>query len=250
VSLGMLAHDPMSPLGRRNPVAKLAAATALTLGLLVTLDPVAPAVALCVELAVVPLFGLRYPPLLRRAAPLLISAAGIAVVQLLFTTAPDRVAAAAGLALRIFAVAIPGIVIFATTDPTELADALVQQARVPVRFAMGALAALRLLPLLSADLQALTRARRARGIAAGRSPAAAVALFWSTLFALLVAAIRRGTHLATAMDARGFDAGHPRSFARTQRFGPADVALVAGGLAAAALALAVSLATGEFRPLL
>ena len=45
----------------------------------------------------------------------------------------------------------------------DLADALVQRWRVPARFAYGALAALRLLPLLSADWHMIGRARRARG---------------------------------------------------------------------------------------
>ena len=256
--------DPGAPLARRNAVAKLAAVTALTVPLLASLDPVTPAVALAVELAVVPLFGLRYAALARRGWPLLVSVVGIGLTQVLFGTAGGRVLlhagpvtvtsgallTAAALALRVFAVALPGVLVFASTDPTDLADALVQQARVPARFAIGALAAWRMVPLLADEWRLLVLARRARGIDAGRNPVARVRLGASALFALLVGAIRRGTRLATAMDARGFDAGVRRTVARPQRFTGADAALVGGGLALGLLALAASVTVGTFRALL
>jgi energy-coupling factor transport system permease protein len=154
------------------------------------------------------------------------------------------------LALRILAVALPGLIVFATTDPTDLADALIQNVRASPRFAIGALAALRLVPLLGQEWRLLTLARRARGVDAGRNPLARLRLFASTGFALLVGAIRHGTRLAVAMDARGFDSGAPRTVARRQRFGGADAGLVVGAAALAATALAVSVAVGAFRPLL
>ncbi|HLL65593.1 MAG TPA: energy-coupling factor transporter transmembrane component T [Micromonosporaceae bacterium] len=251
--LGEPIADRTAPLARRNPVAKLAAAFAIAFGLLVTLDPVAPAVALVVEIAVVPLFGVRFGALARRAWPLLFSMVSVALVQLLFgtgDTTAERITAAAALALRVLAVALPGVLVMATVDATDLADALIQQLRVPARFAIGALAAFRLLPLLAADWQMLTMARRARGVSAGRSPTARVRLFASTTFGLLVGAIRRATRLATAMEARGFDAGVPRTSARRQRFTWADGALAAGGVAVAGVAVAASVALGMFRTLL
>jgi energy-coupling factor transport system permease protein len=254
-----------APLARRNPVAKLGAALLFTLPLVATLDPVTPALALAVELASLPLFGLRLGPLARRAWPLLLAAGGVAVTMVLF--AADRTGAtlfalgpydvttavardALGLVLRIFAVALPGVVVLATTDPTDLADALVQNARVPARFAIGALAAFRLIPLLGQEWQALALARRARGLDAGRNPVARLRLFASTAFALLVGALRRGTRLAVAMDARGFDSGLPRTYARRQVFGRADAALLAAAALLSAAALATSVATGVFRPVL
>ena len=138
---------------------------------------------------------------------------------------------------------------FATTDPTDLADSLVQQARVPARFAVGALAAWRLVPLLATDWEAMTFARRARGIDAGWSPVARLRMFAGTTFALLVGAIRRGTRLAAAMDARGFDSGLPRTVARPQVFGPADAVLVAACVGLGLGAIGVSVWLGTFRPL-
>ncbi|TDB72939.1 energy-coupling factor transporter transmembrane protein EcfT [Micromonospora sp. KC721] len=256
---------PDAPLARRNPVAKLAAALVFSFILVATLDPVAPAIALAIELALLPLFGVRYRVLARRALPLLAGGVGIVVTLVLF--AADRsgrvlldvgpvlvtegvLVTALGLVLRMFAVALPGVIVFATTDPTDLADALIQNAKAPARFAIGALAAFRLVPLLGQEWQTIALARRARGVDAGRNPVARLRLFGSTAFALLVGAIRRGTRLAVAMDARGFDAGTPRTVARRQHFGAADWLLLVGAAVLAGGALAVSIALGTFRPLL
>jgi energy-coupling factor transport system permease protein len=75
-------------------------------------------------------------------------------------------------------------------------------------------------------------------------------LFAATVFALLVGAIRRATRLATAMDARGFDAAVPRTIARPQRLRRADAALLAGAVLLAAAAVATSVLAGTFRPLI
>lgn len=253
------------PLARRNPVAKLAAALVFTVPLLATLDPLTPALALVVELAVVPFFGVGYAALARRAWPLLAAALGIVVTMVLFSASrsgalllalgPFDVTTgvllnALGLALRLFAFALPGVLVFATTDPTDLADALVQNVKAPARFAIGALAAFRLVPLLAQEWQMLTLARRARGIDAGHNPLARLALFGSTAFALLVGALRRGGRLAVAMDARGFDSGLPRTYARHQVFGGLDFLLVIGAAVLSAGALTASVLFGVFSPIL
>nr|WP_232534361.1 energy-coupling factor transporter transmembrane component T [Plantactinospora sp. KBS50] len=254
-----------APLARRNPVAKVAAGLLLSAVLVASLDPVTPALAIAVELAAVPAFGLRYADLVRRGWPLLVSVVGLTGTLVLF--AADRsgpvlvrlgplvvtggvLIAALGLGLRLIAVALPGVLVFASTDPTDLADALIQNVRAPARFAIGTLAAFRLVPLLGTEWQLISMARRARGVDAGRNPVARVRLFVSTAFTLLVGAIRRGTRLAVAMDARGFDSRIPRTVARPQRFGPADAFLVAGAAALAAAAVTVSVLVGTFRPLL
>jgi energy-coupling factor transport system permease protein len=96
----------------------------------------------------------------------------------------------------------------------------------------------------------LTRARRARGVDAGRNPVTRVRLFGATTFALLVTAIRRATRLATAMDARGFDSSAQRTIARPQHFTAADAALVLAAAAVGAAALITSISVGAFTPLL
>lgn len=257
--------DTGAPLARRNPVAKLGAALLFSLPLISTLDPLTPALALVIELIAVPFFGLRLRVLARRAWPLVVAAIGILITVVLF--AADRsgdlllelgpfdittgvLSSALGLVLRVFAIALPGVLVFATTDPTDLADALVQNAKAPARFAIGALAAFRLVPLLGQEWQTLTLARRARGIDAGRNPAARVRMFASTAFALLVGALRRGGRLAVAMDARGFDSGVPRTYARHQPFTGADAALLVGAGLLSAGALTVTVLVGAFRPII
>jgi energy-coupling factor transport system permease protein len=257
--------DVSAPLARRNPVAKLGAALLFSLPLIATLDPLTPAIGVVIELAVLPLFGVRYRTLARRAWPLTLAAGGVGVTMVLFAASRTGdplfalgpfdittgvVSGALGLMLRIFAIALPGVIVFATTDPTDLADALVQNAKAPARFAIGALAAFRLVPLLGQEWQMLSLARRARGIEASGNPLAGLRLFGSTAFALLVGALRRGGRLAVAMDARGFDSGLPRTYARRQAFTRADAALLVAATLLSAGALATSVLAGLFRPII
>ncbi len=240
---------PLAPegdrvLARRNPLAKLLAAATVGGPLLLSIDPLTPALLLAVELLVLPLFGVRARTLLRRLAPVLLAAAGVGVANAIVT---GSLTVAATLALRVLAVVLPGVLVLATTDPVDLADALVQLVHAPARFAYGSLAALRLLPLLSADWHAIARARRARGVEAGRNPLAHARLFTGQVFTLLVTSIRRGVRLAAAMDARGFDSGIPRTFARRSALGTADALLVAGTVVVVAAACAVSVRTGYWQ---
>jgi energy-coupling factor transport system permease protein len=245
--------------GRLGAVAKVAAVAVLSVVVVASVDVVTPAVVLGGVLAVLPFAGLRGAALLRRGWPLLVAAVSVGAVfatdrsgAVLLDAGPLQLStgslvAGAGIALRVLAVALPGVVAFATTDPTDLADALVQQLRVPARFAIGALAAYRMLPVLADEWELLTLARRARGVDAGRNPLAKGRLFASTVFALLVGAIRRGTRLATAMDARGFDAGVPRTVSRPRRLRRADAALLAGSVLLGAAAITISVLAGTFR---
>ena len=65
-------------------------------------------------------------------------------------------------------------------------------------------------------------------------------------FALLVLSIRRGTKLAVAMEARGFGAPGPRTWARESRFGLAEWLLVLLGAAIAAVAVTAAVLTGSW----
>ena len=257
--------DERAALPRANPVAKLAAASVLLLGLFASLDGVTALVILAGLLAVVPVSGLPFGTLVRRSWLVGLTILSIVVFNVLFaaeqlgpiviSAGPIRVGAETlvngiGLGLRLSAVVLAGILATATTQPTDLADSLVQQLRISPRFAVGGIAALRLLPLLSRDWQMLTMARRARGVDAGRSPFAVVRLFAGLVFAILVAAVRRGTRMALAMEARGLGALPCRSSARIQRMRASDWGWIAGAALLTAGAVAVSMALGTWRPLL
>ena len=259
-----LVPDERASLVRANPVAKLGAGTILLVALFASLDGVTAGVILVGLLAILPMAGLSSTDLLSRSWLVGLAAVSIAVLNVLFAAqqagptllevGPIRVGAETlvnglGLALRLLAVVLAGLLATATSQPTELADALVQQLRVSPRFAVGALAAFRLLPLLLQEWQTLAMARRARGVDAGRSPIALVRLLAGQALALFVSAIRRATRMATAMEARGFGSRPCRSVARIQRMRPGDWAWIGAACVLAAAAIAISMALGTWRPL-
>jgi energy-coupling factor transport system permease protein len=232
-------------LARRAPVAKLGAALLLSLAALTTLDPVVLGGLVMLSLLVTPLFGFTPWGLLRRAWPALVAAASVVISLSLFAAnrsgdvlvdfgpflvTTSVLSTSVAYALRLIALALPAVLVYATTDPTDLADSLIQHVKAPPRFAIGALAAFRLVGLLGEEWRLISAARRARGIDSGGNPLRWLRLFAGTAFGLLVGAIRRGTRLAQAMDARGFDSGLRRSIARPSPFGPADWALLASAL--------------------
>jgi energy-coupling factor transport system permease protein len=256
-----LRPDPAALLARANPLAKLLAALALMAILFVSIDPITPAVVLAGLAAAVPLTGLSPRDLLQRVWPILLAALVVGILNVAFAPrqsgaalqlgplrmGADTVLAGLALALRLMAIALSGVLALVTTDPTDLADALVQQARVPPRFAVGALAAARLMPILASEWQTLAMARRARGVSAGGSPLVAIRLAFARLLAMLVSAVRRGTRLAIAMESRGFGSRPCRSVARPQRFAAGDWALVAAAAALGLGAVGTAVASGTWR---
>jgi energy-coupling factor transport system permease protein len=247
-----------TPISRINPVAKLLAAVILSVALLLSIDWISAAVALGLEAVLLLWAGLSFRLLALRTAPLWIAAplAGVTTVlygrdsgatlwQFGFVSVTEgSLSLGVAIALRILAIGLPGIVLFATTDPTDLADGLSQVLRLPSRFVLGGLAALRLVGVLIDDWRQLAFARRARGVGdTGR-----LRRFGGQAFALLVIAVRRGSKLATAMEAKGFGSDIPRTWARPSLWRWRETVLVAVGVAIAALAIvtAVTLGSWEF----
>jgi energy-coupling factor transport system permease protein len=258
-----LRPDPRAPLARANPASKLGAAALLMAALFVSIDAVTPGVILIGLIGALPITGLGPADLVRRTWPILLGALLVGLLNAVFgartggdvavTIGPlgissQNLVAGLGLGLRLLAIALCGVLALATTDPTDLADALMQQLRLSPRFAVGSLAAARLLPIFASEWQTLALARRARGLAAERSPVTAVRIFFGQLLTLLVSAVRRGTRLATAMEARGFGSRPCRSVARPQRMHGRDWLLLglAAGLAAAAVGVSVALGSWRF----
>jgi energy-coupling factor transport system permease protein len=140
----------------------------------------------------------------------------------------DAVAHGIALALRVVAIGCVGAVFALTTDPTRLADSLVQQARIPERFAYGALAAYGAIPRFGEDLATLRQARRIRGLRGSWHP--------RLLIGLLVLAIRHGDRMALSMDTRAFGSG-PRTRYREVRWQPWDLYLAMSSALVLAAAL-------------
>jgi energy-coupling factor transporter transmembrane protein EcfT len=238
-----------SLLGRASPLVTLAVAAAWLVALATTSDPRPPLVVIvaAVAAALGP-GGVALRDLARGLLPLWTAALTVGLFNALLAPAnadplapvvvafgPIRVTAPAveagvALALRVAAIVAVGVAWSRVTDPTHLADALAQQARLPERFAYGALAALQAIPWLAEDLVALREARRMRGLRASWHP--------RVLVGLLVLAIRRADRLAVAMDARGFAAAH-RTRYRVVRWRAVDAAVLAVGLVVLAAILAL-----------
>jgi energy-coupling factor transport system permease protein len=142
---------------------------------------------------------------------------------------------------------LPAILLMTCTDPTDLADALAQKARLPHRFVLGTLAAMRLVGLLAEEWQTIGMARRARGVGSHGSPLQRLRATLGQAFGLLVQAIRRASRLAVTMEARGFGTGQ-RTWARESTYSLLDIWVVLGGvlIAAAAVVAAEQMGTWNF----
>jgi len=237
-----LTPDPRAPLARAHPLAKIGAALVLMFALFITIDPLTPTLVFVAEMIAVPLIGIPPRALLRRALPVFIAAIGIGFFNALLS---GDIAGGVAIGLRLAGIALAGIVAVASIDPTDLADALVEHLHAPRRFTVGALAAFRLMPLFADEWQTIAMARRARGLDNGR-----VTAFFSMTRSLFVAAIRRATRLAVAMDGRGFADPGCRTLARPRTIGGRDWSLIAAAIGVALLATATSVAMGSWRFLL
>lgn len=220
----------------RNPLALLAPALLLGIVNALTLSMPTHLATLAVTVACVPLLGISARKFFRTSWPLGVAALTLVLVNSLADPSPgvgwSDLNTGVVTAVRLLAIALPGLVAFMAVEPVSLVDALVQYLHIPARFGYGGLAAMRLLPTLTDDLQLRRLALRARGA----TPTGIVGHVRSThtlLVGLLVTAIRRATRLATALDARGFDTLR-RATARPSRWTRIDTTWCVSGVIIAA----------------
>jgi energy-coupling factor transport system permease protein len=221
-----------------------------------TIDWVSAAVALALESVLFLFCGLSWRQFWRRTWPVWVAAPLSALTIALYGETSGQVyvewwlvrisegslSLALATFLRVLAIALPAVVLFATVDATDLADGLAQIVHLPARFVLGALAAMRLTSLLREDWAAMSLARRARGVGdSGR-----VRRLLGMTFALFVLAIRRGSKLATAMEARGFGGPDVRTWARVSVFGWREWVLLATGLAISLTSVAAAVLAGTW----
>lgn len=244
-----------------NPLTRLVATFLVTTPILLTIDWLSAAVSVAVTVLLAPLCGMSWPRLVRAALPLWIIAPLSGISMLLYgkeggevyfsfwlvTVSENSLGLAGAIMLRVFAVALPVIVLARDIDPTELGDGLAQIWHLPSRFVIGAVAGVRMLTLFKDDWDSLARARRARGIAdVGR-----IRHLATMSFSLLVLALRGGGKLATAMEARGFGRPAPGRRARTwavaSHLRARDWWVMAAAVGAAALPVIIAVACGTWR---
>src|SRR6476660_5165976 len=246
-------------LTKANPLAKFVSVFLISLVLALSIDWVSASTAIVAELAVFPLAGLTLRLLWQRAWPLIIAAAiggwstaivaadsGAVLLDVgLWSISEGSLELGLGFMLRGLAIALPAILLMTCTDPTDLADALAQKAKLPHRFVLGTLAAMRLVGLMAEEWQTIGMARRARGVGARGSLGQRVKATLGQSFGLLVQAIRRASRLAVTMEARGFG-GASRTWARDSTYSRLDVWVMGGGVLIAGCALGAALAAGRW----
>ena len=251
-----------SYLGRRDPAIKLIASVAVSLILVLVIDPITPllfgAGAIVAGLV---LGGLRPATLLRTVWPLALVGLGFVWTNALFAHAPSGEVLAWGplevsraglifgiaIGLRGLAIGLFSVLFVLTTDPTDLVVSLIHHARLPYRIGYPLLAAYRFLPFFTQEYAQVALAQRVRGVPRGRSPFARVRRALGLLLPLLATAVRRASRIAIAMDARGFAAARTRTYLRETRIVMADLVFLAVALSLALATLVAGALGGWLR---
>jgi energy-coupling factor transport system permease/ATP-binding protein len=178
----------------------------------------------------------RWRRLGARSVPALVGILGVAWSTWLLGGHDLEIAVSAG--LRVLTLVLPSVVLLPYVDPDALGDHLAQRLRLPARPVVAATAALQRFQTFGALWQELTRARRVRGIGAGRSVVAKVREAGATTLALFTVVLGQAAVLALAMDARGFAGAHRRTWAGAAPWRRPDTLAVLGGLLVVASAAA------------
>jgi len=148
---------------------------------------------------------------------------------------------AVGAGLRVLSLVLPSVVLLPYVDPDALGDHLAQRLHFPARPVVATTAALQRFQTFGALWQELTRARRVRGIGAGRSVLAKAREAGATTLAMFTVVLGQAAVLALAMDARGFAGAHRRTWAGAAPWRWPDTLAVLGGLLVVASAAAARL---------
>lgn len=237
-----------------NPISRFIGALILCLPMFITLDIVSSSVAFALDLVMLAIGGVMPWTVIRRTWPVWIAATGSFISVLFYGQrsgatflqfgwihiSQGSLYLAVSTFVRVAAVAVPSVILALGLDPTDLADGLVQILHFSPRFVYGALAGMRMFSLLQEDWRAFGLARRSRGIGDGK----ALQRMCSQSFGLLVLSIRRGTKLATAMEARAFGGSMQRVPARKSQLHTVDWLFYGICVAIPAIAIVAAIKTG------
>ena len=226
-----------------HPVPKLAASLLSLVLVTAVFDPITPLLVISASsLAVWFLGGVAPLRLLRHLVPAALVALGFCWTALVFPgghqlTALDRIGpvtvTSQGLSLglslgaRTLALATSSLLFALTTDATDLALSLVQQAGLSPRFAYASLAAYRFLPTFEREAALVRAAHRLRGMGADGGLRGRRRAWQRYALPLLATMVRKADRVALAMEARGFTGDRQRTYSRMLRWTRQDVAYVA-----------------------
>jgi energy-coupling factor transport system permease protein len=120
-------------------------------------------------------------------------------------------------ALRIYTVVLASLIFVRTTDPRELAIALVTQMRLPYRIAYAFFIALRIIPTIEDEIKTIRAAQAVRGVARKRGLAGRLGETKRYAMPLLVGSLRRASMMVMSMESRAFGAYPQRTFVDAPR---------------------------------
>ncbi|NGP88605.1 energy-coupling factor transporter transmembrane component T family protein [Fodinibius halophilus] len=128
--------------------------------------------------------------------------------------------------LRALSFGLIGLLFALTTRPVLLFYSLMQQFRLPPRYAYGFMASLRLLPLILEEFKTLQKAYKVRGVDSVKGWKG----WWQKLrlyaIPLLAQSIRRAQRIAVAMEARRFNKSIQRTYYYRPGFSSEDGLMV------------------------
>lgn len=127
---------------------------------------------------------------------------------------------------RLSVVVLASFILIWTTDTRDLMTSLAK-AGMPYRFAYAVFLALRFLPLIQREVDAVRDAHLIRGRAAKTGLSHRVKLWGRYVFTVLINGLRKAETTSVSLETRAFGAFPTRSYLKAPVFKPADIALPA-----------------------
>ena len=177
------ASSPSWFIARINAVSRIIGALLLCIPMFISLDAVSASTALGIEFVLLWIGGVAPWTVCRKTWPVWIAAAGSFISVFLYgrtsgeilwqggwiVISEGSINLAIATAIRVAAIAVPGVILALGLDPTDLADGLVEILHFSPRFVYGGLAGLRMFTLLQEDWRALGLSQRSRGLGDGNA---------------------------------------------------------------------------------
>lgn len=235
-SLSYLDHD--STLHRVYPLIKLAWVLIVAVGLFLYREPTSGAVMLGVVLLTAILFArVSFKQIMSSAK--LIFGLGILLMLFHFFADPGEPVYRLGpltitdgglhegpiFFFRLSVVVLASFVLIWTTHPRDLMVSL-NKAGIPYRYAFAVFLAMRFLPLIQREVDAVKAAHSIRGRAARSGIFHRIKLWQRYMFTVLINGLRKAEATATAIECRGFGAYPDRTYVKPVVFQAGGLALV------------------------
>ncbi|BFH66955.1 MAG: energy-coupling factor transporter transmembrane component T [Paenibacillus dendritiformis] len=134
-----------------------------------------------------------------------------------------------------------GLAFALTTKPIQLFYALMQQFRLPAKYAYSFIASIRMLPAVWDDIRTRSDALTVRGVRYAKGIKGMYERLRNYALPLLAQSIRRAQRVAVAMEAKRFQMGRARTYYYVTRYTRSDIGFTLAmlGLVAAAYYMAI-----------